>query len=43
MVKKEKDYPALIKTAREQLDFNQEDLAREIGISYATVNSWEND
>ena len=42
MVRREKDYPALIKTVRAQLDLSQEDLAREIGVSYATVNRWEN-
>ncbi len=42
MVRREKDYPALIKTVREQLDLSQEDLARKIGVSYATVNRWEN-
>jgi len=42
MVRKGKDYPALIKIVREQLDLSQEDLAREIGVSYATVNRWEN-
>ena len=42
MVRREKDYPALIRSVREQLDLSQEDLAREIGVSYATVNRWEN-
>ena len=42
MTRREKDYPALIKTVREQLDLSQEDLSREIGVSYATVNRWEN-
>lgn len=42
MIKREKNYPALIKTVREQLDLSQEDLARELGVSYATVNRWEN-
>ena len=42
MVRRDKHYPALIKTVREQLDLSQEDLAREIGVSYATVNRWEN-
>lgn len=27
---------------RRQLKFSQEDLARQIGVSYATVNRWEN-
>jgi len=42
MGKKAKDYSTLIKTVREQLELSQEDLAREIGVSYATVNRWEN-
>ena len=42
MIRREKDYAALIKTVREQLDLSQEDLARKIGVSYATVNRWEN-
>ena len=36
------DYPALIKEVRQQLAISQEDLARELGVSYATVNRWEN-
>ena len=42
MIRQGEDYPALIKTVREQLNLSQEDLAREIGVSYATVNRWEN-
>lgn len=36
------DYAALVKEVRRQLAISQEDLARELGVSYATVNSWEN-
>jgi len=36
------DYPALVKEVRRQLSISQEDLARELGVSYATVNRWEN-
>lgn len=36
------DYPGLIKEVRRQLAISQEDLARELGVSYATVNRWEN-
>jgi DNA-binding transcriptional regulator YiaG len=36
------DYPALVKKVRRQLSISQEDLARELGVSYATVNRWEN-
>ena len=27
---------------REQLNLSQEDLARELGVSFSTVNRWEN-
>ncbi len=37
-----KSYPALLKDVREQLELSQEDLARELGVSFATVNRWEN-
>jgi len=36
------DYAALVKEVRKQLALSQEDLARELGISYTTVNRWEN-
>ena len=36
------DYPALIKEVRKQLGLSQEDLARRLGVSLATVNRWEN-
>jgi putative transcriptional regulator len=36
------DYPALVKEVRRQLSISQEGLARELGVSYATVNRWEN-
>ena len=36
------DYPSLVKEVRRQLSISQEDLARELGVSYATVNRWEN-
>ena len=36
------DYPTLIKDIRDQLSLSQEDLARELGVSFATVNRWEN-
>jgi putative transcriptional regulator len=31
-----------IKSLREQLRISQEDLAKELGVSFATVNRWEN-
>jgi putative transcriptional regulator len=36
------DYPSLVKEVRRQPSISQEDLARELGVSYATVNRWEN-
>jgi DNA-binding XRE family transcriptional regulator len=36
------DIVILVKEVRVQLDLSQEDFAREIGVSYATVNRWEN-
>jgi putative transcriptional regulator len=37
-----RDYLKLIKEVRRQLALSQEDLARKLGVSYATVNRWEN-
>jgi putative transcriptional regulator len=36
------DYQALLRKARRQLGLSQEDLARELGVSFSTVNRWEN-
>ena len=33
---------ALVKEIRRQLTLSQEDLARELGVSFATVNRWGN-
>ncbi len=37
-----KDLPSLLKEVRRQLGLSQEGLARELGVSFATVNRWEN-
>lgn len=37
-----REYSALMKLIRDQLDISQEDLARELGVSLASVNRWEN-
>lgn len=42
MLKKKQDFQALVREIRGQLELSQEDLARELGVSYATVNRWEN-
>ena len=31
-----------VKFVRIKLNFSQEDLARELGVSFATINRWEN-
>ncbi|MBT5268875.1 MAG: helix-turn-helix transcriptional regulator [Candidatus Marinimicrobia bacterium] len=31
-----------IKKVREELNISQEELARSLGVSFATVNRWEN-
>ena len=36
------DYPKLLKEYREKMFMSQEDLAQKLGISYVTVNRWEN-
>ena len=42
MILRERNYPALVKEVRRQLALSQEDLARELGVSYTTDNRWEN-
>jgi putative transcriptional regulator len=37
-----RNFSAQMKEIRRQLALSQEDLARELGVSYATVNRWEN-
>jgi transcriptional regulator with XRE-family HTH domain len=34
--------PALIKELRERLDLTQEQFAQKVGVTYSTVNHWEN-
>ena len=36
------EYPKLLKEYREKMFLSQEDLAQKLGISYVTVNRWEN-
>ena len=38
----DQNLPELVKEVRRQLALSQEDLARQLGVSYATVNRWEN-
>lgn len=42
MAEKQANYRALVKEVRKQLGVSQEELAREIGVSFATINRWEN-
>jgi putative transcriptional regulator len=42
MDSKVRGFPMLVKEIRGQLALSQEDLARNLGVSYATVNRWEN-
>ena len=42
MGQRERKLPALLKSIRGQLHISQEDLARALGVSFATVNRWEN-
>ncbi len=38
----DQNLPELVKEIRRQLSLSQEDLARALGVSFATVNRWEN-
>ena len=43
MAPDQKSFVVFLKEIRRQLDLSQEDLARELGVSFATINRWEND
>jgi transcriptional regulator with XRE-family HTH domain len=36
------DFPALVRALRQRLGLTQEQLAQELGVSFSTVNVWEN-
>jgi putative transcriptional regulator len=36
------DFAEKVRFVRERLRFSQEDLARALNVSYATINRWEN-
>lgn len=42
MMQKLNGFASEVKALREQLIMSQEDLAKELGVSFATVNRWEN-
>lgn len=35
-------FPGLVRDVRRQLGLSQEELAQALGVSFATVNRWEN-
>jgi len=36
------DFPVAVKMVREKMGLSQEDLARSLGVSFASINRWEN-
>jgi DNA-binding transcriptional regulator YiaG len=42
MNRRPENFPAQVKEVRQQLGLSQENLARALGVSFATVNRWEN-
>lgn len=36
------DVPALVKDLRRRLELTQEQFAQKVGVTYSTVNNWEN-
>ena len=42
MNRQPENFPELVKDVRRQLGFSQEELAHALGVSFATVNRWEN-
>ena len=38
----DQNLPEFVKEVRRHLALSQEDLARELGVSFASVNRWEN-
>lgn len=36
------DFPKRIKSIRQQLGLSQEELAQKLGVSFTSVNRWEN-
>lgn len=41
-MKNNQDIPALVKELRSRLDLTQEQFAQKVGVTYSTVNHWEN-
>lgn len=42
MIRQPENFPETIKEVRRQLALSQEELAHALGVSFATVNRWEN-
>lgn len=42
MARQSDNFSDQVKTIRKQLALSQEDLAHALGVSFATVNRWEN-
>jgi putative transcriptional regulator len=42
MIRQSKNFPEHVKRIRMRLEISQEDLAHALGVSFATVNRWEN-
>lgn len=42
MMKRENDIPGLVKELRRVLELTQEQFAQKLGVTYSTVNHWEN-
>lgn len=42
MLKNTENFGKMIKEVRKKLNLSQEDFARELGVSFTTVNRWEN-
>lgn len=41
-MKRENDIPGLVKELRRVLELTQEQFAQKLGVTYSTVNHWEN-
>ena len=42
MIRQPENFPETVKEVRRQLALSQEELAHALGVSFATVNRWEN-
>lgn len=42
MSRQPENFPGIVKEVRRKLGLSQEELARALGVSFATVNRWEN-